>query len=174
MTVNAKGYAGDGLASLSDEFIANTLIGSKAGSITTAGDITITLDPAFIEALLNNYTHLGLRLESATTGPFVNIAAIEHPTGFEPTLTITYELPDPAAQGDFNGDGIVNAADYVVWRKTGGTQQQYANWRSNYGKTLGTGLSLISKSSPAAAVPEPATALPLILGSIAGSLRRKT
>jgi hypothetical protein len=28
---------------------------------------------------------------------------------------------NPALPGDYNGDGTVDAADYVVWRKTLGT-----------------------------------------------------
>ena len=30
--------------------------------------------------------------------------------------------------GDYNGDGVVNAADYVVWRETDGTPQGYNTW----------------------------------------------
>jgi len=44
-----------------------------------------------------------------------------------------------APTGDFNGDGSVNAADYVAWRKMNGTLAQYNAWRANFGRTLGTG-----------------------------------
>lgn len=37
-------------------------------------------------------------------------------------------------QGDFNGDGVVNAADYVVWRNTGGTEAEFETWKDNFGK----------------------------------------
>ena len=33
--------------------------------------------------------------------------------------------------GDYNHNGIVDAADYVVWRKTDGTQPAYDTWRAN-------------------------------------------
>lgn len=73
-----------------------------------------------------------------------------------------------ALPGDYNGDNIVNAADYTVWRDANGTsatlpndttpgtvnQSDYNVWRANYGATL---------SSPAVAVPEP-TAVALLLG----------
>ncbi len=37
---------------------------------------------------------------------------------------------------DYNGDGTVDAADYVVWRKTGiNGQQGYDDWRANFGAT---------------------------------------
>jgi hypothetical protein len=62
-----------------------------------------------------------------------------------------------------NGDGIVDAADYVVWRKLGSSQPQYDAWRSNFGDTLGQGGGAgFASSQPA--VPEPATALLLCLG----------
>ncbi len=41
--------------------------------------------------------------------------------------------------GDFNGDGNVDAADYVVWRKTSGSTAGYTEWRSNFGNTYGSG-----------------------------------
>jgi hypothetical protein len=51
--------------------------------------------------------------------------------------------------GDFNEDGFVDAADYVVWRKTDGTPAKYNEWRANFGNTLGSG------SGHAAGIPEP-------------------
>lgn len=35
--------------------------------------------------------------------------------------------------GDYNGDGVVNAADYVVWRDTDGSQQGYDWWFAAFG-----------------------------------------
>jgi len=67
--------------------------------------------------------------------------------------------------GDFNLDGAVDAADYVVWRKNENTMNtlpndpyggligvaQYNTWRSNFGKSaVSTGLS-----GGGSAVPEP-------------------
>jgi hypothetical protein len=66
--------------------------------------------------------------------------------------------------GDFNLDRAVNAADYVVWRKTDGTPAGYNEWRANFGWTpAGGGSSL---------VPEP-TVLPFVLALLAvASVRR--
>jgi hypothetical protein len=69
----------------------------------------------------------------------------------------------PGLAGDFNGDGRVNAADYVVWRKTDGTPAGYNLWRTNFGRTAGSGSSL-------GAVPEPASALLVVVGMIGGAL----
>jgi hypothetical protein len=41
--------------------------------------------------------------------------------------------------GDFNQDHIVDAADFVVWRKFGGSQAAYAVWRANFGSIAATG-----------------------------------
>jgi hypothetical protein len=65
-------------------------------------------------------------------------------------------------QGDFNGDVKVDGADYVTWRKSGGTQQEYERWRANFGRTAASGSSFNS------AVPEPSTYL--LLGMAAISL----
>ena len=75
--------------------------------------------------------------------------------------------------GDFNTDGKVDAADYVVWRKTLGDATNYNIWRANFGKPgggAGTGLT-----DDPAAVPEPSTLLLLcgLVGAIVG-LRRNT
>ena len=40
--------------------------------------------------------------------------------------------------GDFNNNGTVDAADYVVWRKTDGTPADYNTWRTNFGQTVGS------------------------------------
>jgi hypothetical protein len=81
--------------------------------------------------------------------------------------------------GDYNGDGIVDASDYDVWRKnsglTGGatyangdgnrdgnvTLADYTIWQSHFGQTAsGTGAS----SGLATAVPEPSSLALVIIG----------
>ena len=52
--------------------------------------------------------------------------------------------------GDYNSDGSVDAADYVVWRKNDGTPDEYNTWRTNFGRT-----SALAHGSALAAVPEP-------------------
>lgn len=76
--------------------------------------------------------------------------------------------------GDYNGDGVVDAADYTVWRAALTTQDLAADgngnnvvdagdftvWRANYGQSS-------AAASSAAAVPEPATCL-LLMTALAG------
>ena len=63
--------------------------------------------------------------------------------------------------GDFNNDGTVDAADYVVWRKNDGTQAGYDAWRANFGASLGpgSGSTLPSAEPLSTAVPEPPAVL---------------
>jgi hypothetical protein len=65
--------------------------------------------------------------------------------------------------GDYNDDGTVDAADYVVWRKNGGPQEDYDLWRANFGRTRASGQALPSTASHPASVPEPATTVFLVL-----------
>jgi hypothetical protein len=69
--------------------------------------------------------------------------------------------------GDYNHDGSVDAADYVVWRKSDGTQDGYNTWRTNFGRTAGGGAMSM------AAVPEPATAVLIVLGAAIGCWRTR-
>jgi PEP-CTERM motif len=67
--------------------------------------------------------------------------------------------------GDHN-NGIVDAADYVVWRKGLGTtytQTDYDVWRAHFGQTAGSG----SGANASIAVPEPATFVLFLVGLLA-------
>jgi hypothetical protein len=57
----------------------------------------------------------------------------------------------PALSGDYNYDGTVDAADYVVWRDYDGTPAGYDLWRAHFGETFDDG----SINSATATVPEP-------------------
>jgi hypothetical protein len=66
--------------------------------------------------------------------------------------------------GDFNDDGNVNAADYVVWRKGLGTiytQDDFNTWRANFGATLGAGATATTTNDT---VPEPSLLISFLLG----------
>jgi hypothetical protein len=65
--------------------------------------------------------------------------------------------------GDFSGDGTVNTADYVAWRKNDVTQSGYDIWRANFGQMAG----IRSGAARNSAVPEPATGLVLLVLTIA-------
>ena len=72
-------------------------------------------------------------------------------------------LPNEGLAGDFNGDLVVNAADYTVWRDLGMSPAKYAEWANNYGATAAS-----------SAIPEPSSAM-IALGLaalVAGVFRR--
>ena len=61
----------------------------------------------------------------------------------------------PGLSGDYNQNGTVDAADYVVWRNGLGTiytQDDYTMWRANFGRSFASGAA----GAPQAPVPEPA------------------
>jgi hypothetical protein len=68
--------------------------------------------------------------------------------------------PNILLDGDFNGDDVVDAADYSVWRDGLGdeySEADYELWKNNFGLTAGA-----AAESSAVAVPEPASLLPFI------------
>jgi hypothetical protein len=80
-------------------------------------------------------------------------------------------LPQATLLGDYNRNGIVDAADYVVWRQGLGTtfnQEDYNVWRAHFGRTAGSGAG----AAVNAAIPEPATLLLIILAVGCCLLRR--
>jgi hypothetical protein len=83
------------------------------------------------------------------------------------SLVLTYSA---LLAGDFNADGNVDGADYVLWRKdpnAHGGPNGYNTWRQNFGGPQGAGSSSVS-----GAVPEPAsTALCIAIGWIALCVR---
>ncbi|MGD9635158.1 MAG: dockerin type I domain-containing protein, partial [Pirellulales bacterium] len=89
---------------------------------------------------------------------------------------------EAAIAGDFNRDGVVDAADYTIWRDTLGqigaalaadsdgdgtvTAADYIAWAAQFGAGGG------SASQPAAMVPEPVALLFALVGSATASLQR--
>jgi hypothetical protein len=81
------------------------------------------------------------------------------------------EAPPLEQPGDENGDGIVDAADYVAWRKLDGSPGEYDEWKHNFGSGSGSG----SGGSNAAATPEPTAIFLLVVAAMAagtGQYRR--
>jgi autotransporter-associated beta strand protein len=78
---------------------------------------------------------------------------------FAGTGILTVTSGPAVLPGDYNNDGKVNAADYVVWRKNPGAfpPDAYDTWRANFGNPPGSGAGL-----DAGAVPEPGTMLVLL------------
>jgi hypothetical protein len=93
----------------------------------------------------------------------------------------------PSSNGDYNQNGVVDGADYVVWRDTHGQSGvglaadgngnnqidtgDYNVWRSKFGQTLlGSGSG--NERFPTLAVPEPAGMFLLSIGVLLRRVRR--
>jgi hypothetical protein len=97
--------------------------------------------------------------------------------------TFMLKLPEaPDLPGDYNDDGAVDAADYVVWRKNDGTNATLPNdetpgsvgsidyqvWAANFGTSGGGGAT-----GGASLVPEPTTLVTILIAAV-GILVRRT
>jgi hypothetical protein len=78
-----------------------------------------------------------------------------------------YEWGDITLTGDFNGDGLVDAADYVDWQKTDSTPAGYQQWRTNFGEASGGG------SSNHRSAPEPGVTMLLCVGLFLAATARR-
>ena len=95
----------------------------------------------------------------------------------------------PGLSGDFNNNGIVDAADYTVWRNNLGApteaalngngngtngvdQADYALWKSNFGASLGSGSGSSQAIATSAAVPEPTASILMFFAALLISCRR--
>jgi hypothetical protein len=102
---------------------------------------------------------------------------------WRPSLTITY-VESPSPSGDYNGNGVVDAADYVVWRETlnmsanpagsgaDGNKSgmidpgDYTYWRARFGNP-------VSGFAAGANVPEPAGVTTCLFVAMLAYLRRR-
>lgn len=144
-----------------------------------------SLTPQVFPVVLGNQNefgsgpHLGLGLSSGTRWGAYDIDYFAYKEGL-----IAPQLANATLAGDYNGNDIVDAADYTVWRdhlgsafplqnetETPGavTVEDYNAWKTNFGATAGSG-----SLAGAAAVPEPATLslLALALGVVAARRNR--
>jgi hypothetical protein len=82
---------------------------------------------------------------------------------------IGYNRIAAALPGDFNFNGVVDAADYVAWRKASGTQSSYDVWRAHFGENAGSGSAAFSP----APVPEPTALLHVVSAAGLATARRR-
>jgi T5SS/PEP-CTERM-associated repeat protein len=154
---------------------------SVTGSAVLEGQLRLALLGGFVPDASSTFTILS---SAALTGGFSNIvnggrlATIDGLGSFQvhygagsifnasQVVLSAFEIT-----GDYNKNGVVDAADYVIWRKGMGTiygENDYNLWRAHFGVSLGAGSgSALSSAEPSSgAVPEPASALPLLVAAI--------
>jgi hypothetical protein len=99
-----------------------TLLEVAPSDLRTISDLGLVTDSGNSDGRASAFNNLGqivfwARFTNGTQGVFVSSAVAQLP-------------------GDFNNDGDVDAADYIVWRKNDGTEVGYDSWRANFGRTL--------------------------------------
>jgi hypothetical protein len=167
-TVNPE----DTIETFATELTADAGDWSAGGLSTIASDIESGTDAlSFIFAATNDNSTV-----AATYNGSVNATSVRYPPRIYLDVTAATSA---GVLGDYNGNGIVDGADYVQYRNGGALQNEvatigsvtpedYTEWRSRFGNTSGSGSSL-----GASAVPEPGSIALLVVGFAAmGFLRR--
>jgi len=149
--------------------VANAITDSALLSLAGGGTVDVadqgyaTLETAISEIVGSLVLGGVPQTDGLTYGSTSSGAVVQSDEYFAGTGTVSVGLP-----GDFNGDGSVDAGDYLGWRKsqsTFGGSAGYDLWRANFGTTsAGSGSS--GSLSGRTAVPEPGA---MILGLVGGA-----
>jgi fibronectin-binding autotransporter adhesin len=152
------------------------LSGASADMLTVTGNIDLSaVDSLNVTGAGTGSSWLIGTYTGTLTGVFDTITSgysVSY-TGGNITLSTAVSLP-----GDFNGDGKVDASDYVFVRKqtpdiTSGTGlTNYNTWRANFGNPPGAG-SGGGLGGNGAAVPEPSSFVLLMFSLVALAGRRR-
>lgn len=167
------------LANMADGVIAFDLGASDSIDVSRFAFLAGVLEVDFASGFTPNVND-SFTLITADEGVNGEFTSLDLPAGFDWDLTyninsvvLTVEGLSTGLLGDLNGDGSVDAADYTTWRDGLGTlytQQDYVDWRNNYGAT-----SSLGGGSPSTLAPEPAgltCALTVLLGILVRPARR--
>lgn len=210
-TLEVLGAMSPGSSAARVNFGGSVLLGGTASTLIELGGVnsgeydslhvanSISLSGSLDVSLLNGFTpQLGDRFEivaagNAIQGQFSADAVpslgpnVKFETFYSPTSAVLAVVP--AIAGDYNANGVVDAADYVVWRNTkdqvglglvaDGNHDNvidsgdYNLWRSNFGQMAGSGAMSSAAQSLSATVPEPSTWTLLILVGLRFAVRSK-
>jgi T5SS/PEP-CTERM-associated repeat protein len=131
------------------------------GDVTVGGALAVNLVNGYTPSIGQSFTILTADLVNGTFAAELlpSVPNLEFDVIYNAQSVVLKVLS--ALPGDFNGNGVVDGADYVVWRKIDGTQTGYETWRAHFGQTAGSG----SVANSNDAVPESATLVLLILAA---------
>jgi hypothetical protein len=180
VTLNSTSILDIGLGGLSrgSEFGAIP----ASGNVSLAGSLVVSLN-AFTPAAGNSFDILDW---GNLTGTFstLQLPALSAGLMWNTSQLYTAGILNVTSRGDYNGDGIVNTADYTVWRNSLGQTgaalaadgngnnmidaDDYGVWKMHFGETVG-GASLASNT-----VPEPDTLMMLLVVMLAMISVRRT
>jgi hypothetical protein len=153
------------------------------GSTVLAGTLNVSLISDFIPSAGNTFqiiTAAGGIGGRFTSFVLPALSGLVWQLDYQPnSLSLIVTIP-----GDYNHNGTVDAADYVIWRKTLGQignwfaadgngngivdNGDFDVWRAHFGQTAGSGSGAVAN----AAVPEPATLVLLIIAAAGWYHRR--
>jgi prepilin-type N-terminal cleavage/methylation domain-containing protein/prepilin-type processing-associated H-X9-DG protein len=153
--------------------------------ILTANDYRLRLEDDGVTIVdLNGQMQMGTRADQLLTDFF--LWAKEPSNVIETSYFANMEIFDTPVEegldGDFNGDGEVDAADYTVWRNNvGAADESSINFNGDGGDISGTDYTFWKShfGNPGAGavgapnVPEPASGLGLLIGSAGLALIRR-
>lgn len=154
-----------------------------AGELSINGDLNVTLYAGFEPSAGQAFDILDW---GQLNGVFSNIQLPVLPGTLAWNTSHLYStgelVIDSGAPGDYSNNGVVDAADYVVWRNNnnsattlpndltaGVTAADYDVWRAHFGQTAVSGMFANSYSS----APEPTTLMLLTLASVGWALLRR-
>jgi hypothetical protein len=157
----------DANLTLSGSLDANSTGPLRVTGVATISGGLLSLAPGYSQTFGTSNSFVVLESDAGLQGTLST--TIGQSLGPEATLaSIVYGPHTVSIQvkytpGDFDHNNVVNAADYVLWRKGLGTTfvaADYNRWRSNFGNSIGAGTGSFI------AVPEPAAFAVAVLGAI--------
>jgi autotransporter-associated beta strand protein len=159
-----------------DDAATLNLFGGGAAGVADQGYANLGEDiTEIVGTLLLN----GVAQPNGTYGSSLSAATFKLDEYFTGTGILQVGATPAILAGDYNDDGVVDAADYVAWRKNVGQpagtlpndptglpigDDQYNTWTSNFGAT---------PSGSGGAVPEPSALALAAIGLLVASLRRR-
>ena len=148
-------------------------VGLLIANLNSSGTSTVNIDVNDVDLDVSGATWLygvnqATPLETLLESGLGNSFSVDVP--FRSVMAVLIDAVASLA-GDFNGDNVVDAADYTVWRNGLGssyTPEDYDVWRANFGATLAGGGSTTSAN-----VPEPQALLLCFVGLLAAAVLRR-
>jgi T5SS/PEP-CTERM-associated repeat protein len=146
------------------------------GNMTLGGTLDVSLAPGYVPVSGEEFDILDFSNTPDTAFARINLPALSATLAWDTSQLYTTGLLSvtgaPATPGDYSQNGVVDAADYVIWRKgleTIYTQDDYNVWHAHFGQTAGSGAT----ASENAAVPEAATVVLLLVGMVSMCAHRR-
>jgi T5SS/PEP-CTERM-associated repeat protein len=171
--------------------IGGTTPGSQFDMLDITGAATLhgTLDVSLVDGFSPTVGNLFevVHADGGIFGGFDTVSLPTIPNGMGWAIIYTsfnmfLNVQSAPLYGDYNQDGIVDAADYTVWRDELGSGtslpnddtagvgiDDYTRWKMHFGETGGSGAG----ASVKATVPEPATPVLFIIGMLSFCSRRR-